>query len=706
MPILAEGQFRHASYYLEVLRKTGILYMQGGEALEQSLALFDQERSNIESGQSWAENNLQADHRAAGLCKDFPAVAAELLDLRQHPRDSIRWLEAGITAARLLGDRSAEAKHLDNLASAYARSGRPDTAIVYSSRALDLFQEINDRQGEHLALTNLGQFYRLSGEIPRALEFTIQALILAQELDDDRGTGVGLSNLGQTYYVSGDFPRAIKLYKHSLELARGTNNLRGESISLNNLGRAYGETGEPTLAIECYEQALAIVRRMGDLRGESTALNNLAQTYHKAGEMERALEFYDKALLIVQGIGDRTAEAELLKSIGDLYIDIDEIPQALKFHHVRLQIIRETNHRAVEEKQDRSSTSNSHVTTSRAGGVCESQPVDAPPRIITWLHLSDIHFKIGASYDENIVLEPLLEDIAERIREDDLQPDFIALTGDLAHSGKPAEYAIAANFLDKLIRTTALSKSRLFVVPGNHDIDQSLVGAKSVFNESIKDSLIVNNVLADADLRKIFMSRFKGYRDFVNDYFDGQLTFDDDNYFYVRMLDLAERRVAILGLNSAWLAESKEDERRKLVIGERQVREALALAKEQKAELKIALMHHPAGWIREFDQSASIDLLNVMCDFILHGHLHKAATAQLRNPDTNIAVIAGGACYETRKYPNSYNFVRIDLTARKGKIYFRGYSDAPPGFWTDDTKLYKNTRHGIYEFDLPGRPLR
>lgn len=701
MPILAEGAFRHASYYLDVLRKTGKLYMQGGEALGRGLALFDQERSNIESGQSWAENNLQADRRAAELCKDFPAVAVELLDLRQHPLDSIRWLEVGITAAKLLGDRSVEAKHLDNLASAYAGSGRPDMAVFYSSQALDIFREINDRQGELLALTNLGQSYRLSGEIPRASEFTIHALILAQDMGDHRGTGVGLSNLGQTYHVSGDFPRAIKLYEHSLELARRTNNLRAESVSLTNLGIAYGEMGETSRAFECYEQAILIARKLRDDRGESLALSRMARTYHQLGEMERAREVYDKALLFAIAIGDRRAEAELSKSIGNLYIDMGDIQQAVRFHHKHFQITREINHRPAGEHEP-ASAPQSQGKTSPENENQRSQPLDATPRVITWLHLSDIHFKEGTTYDSNIVLGPLLEDISERIREDNLQPDFIALTGDLAYSGKPAEYAIAGKFLDKLIRTTALSKSRLFVVPGNHDIDQSLVGAKSFLNESLKDSLIVNNVLADADLRKIFMSRFRGYREFVNDYFDGQISFDDDNYFYVRTFDLDGRRVAILGLNSAWLAESKEDERRKLVIGERQVREALELAKEQKAELKIALMHHPAGWIREFDQSASIDLLNVMCDFILHGHLHKATTAQLRGPDSNIMVIAGGACYaNTREYPNSYNFVRIDLTAKKGKIYFRGYSNTPPGFWTEDTKLYKNLRHGVYEFDLP-----
>ncbi len=63
-------------------------------------------------------------------------------------------------------------------------------------------------------------------------------------------------------------------------------------------------------------------------------------------------------------------------------------------------------------------------------------------------------------------------------------------------------------------------------------------------------------------------------------------------------------------------------------------------------------------------------------------------------------VIAGGACYETREHPNSYNFVRLDFTLHKGMIYLRRYNDERGGFWAPDTSLYKNAPSGEYEFPI------
>jgi 3',5'-cyclic AMP phosphodiesterase CpdA len=89
---------------------------------------------------------------------------------------------------------------------------------------------------------------------------------------------------------------------------------------------------------------------------------------------------------------------------------------------------------------------------------------------ITWLHLSDLHFRGNElhTWDENVVLRAFLVDVRERIASDGLRPDFIAVSGDIAFSGAPEEYTLAERFLDELLEVTDLSKTQLFIVPGNH----------------------------------------------------------------------------------------------------------------------------------------------------------------------------------------------------------------------------------------------
>ncbi len=89
------------------------------------------------------------------------------------------------------------------------------------------------------------------------------------------------------------------------------------------------------------------------------------------------------------------------------------------------------------------------------------------------LHLSDTQFLDPSSdagaHDVERVLKRCLQEAG-------LPPDIVVLSGDVAYSGRPAEYAAASKWLRSLMGTfwtTEEEKAldRLFIVPGNHDVD-------------------------------------------------------------------------------------------------------------------------------------------------------------------------------------------------------------------------------------------
>jgi predicted MPP superfamily phosphohydrolase len=332
-----------------------------------------------------------------------------------------------------------------------------------------------------------------------------------------------------------------------------------------------------------------------------------------------------------------------------------------------------------------------------------SEETPSDPQIITWLHLSDLHFKEDASYDENIVLQALLNDIAQRIVNDNLRPDFIVITGDLAYAGKKSEYDLATQFLNDLLSVTDVPRERLFVIPGNHDVDRTLITqGTTILTTGLTSRADVNAVLVDGDQRRTLIARFKEYSHFFNTYFNEYRIFDSDNLFYVAPFEANGRKIAIIGLNSALVSSSNED-RSRLILGERLIRTAIDEARKSTAEILIAILHHPFYWLQEFEQGDSATLLMDNCSFILHGHLHELTAASVETPDSSATVIAGGACYDTREYPNAYNFVQLDLDAKQGSIHMRAYSDKHGGFWAKATLLYKNVPDGVYKFSLPER---
>jgi DNA repair exonuclease SbcCD nuclease subunit len=94
---------------------------------------------------------------------------------------------------------------------------------------------------------------------------------------------------------------------------------------------------------------------------------------------------------------------------------------------------------------------------------------------LTWLHLSDWHQK-GKEFNRDVVRDRLLEDIQERVKRISPQVeqvDFIVFSGDVAHKGKEIEYQEARKQLfNPLLPALDLEQDRLFIVPGNHDLDR------------------------------------------------------------------------------------------------------------------------------------------------------------------------------------------------------------------------------------------
>src|SRR4051794_3636082 len=90
---------------------------------------------------------------------------------------------------------------------------------------------------------------------------------------------------------------------------------------------------------------------------------------------------------------------------------------------------------------------------------------------VAWLHVSDFHFRADDPYDRDVVLRALVRSVREH-RERGRKPDLVFATGDVAFSGKKAEYEAATPFFDDLLRAAGVGKEQLFVIPGNHDVDR------------------------------------------------------------------------------------------------------------------------------------------------------------------------------------------------------------------------------------------
>ncbi len=309
---------------------------------------------------------------------------------------------------------------------------------------------------------------------------------------------------------------------------------------------------------------------------------------------------------------------------------------------------------------------------------------------LTWLHLSDWH-QGEKDFDRQIVLDALIDDIKNRVAIDsNLEHiDFIVFSGDVAFSGKSEEYIIAKEQLfEPLLRECKIDPEGLFIVPGNHDLDRTQFDRlpQSLANplESVDEA---KKWLSDIERRPDALKIFKNFADFVSQYTKQE----NSNYSNIRSLTVGGKRIALLGINSAWMCARRKnskneiDDKGVVVIGEPQIYESLRDISE--FDIKIAVLHHPFEWLAEFESSQIKRRLISGCNFILRGHQHEPHVELIRSSYGDCIIIPAGASFNHRSYANAYNFVHLDLESGEGIIFLRCWNGRDK--WREDIDSYQ-----------------
>ena len=320
---------------------------------------------------------------------------------------------------------------------------------------------------------------------------------------------------------------------------------------------------------------------------------------------------------------------------------------------------------------------------------------------ISWLHLSDLHLGRDV-YNEKIVLEKLLADIKTQIEINNIELNLVFITGDLTFSGQKEEFDHVQEFIGELLIVTKLNKDDVVVVPGNHDVNHNQVlsiarNSKKLLNN--RDA--ISEIIGNETERDIYTQGLKNYYEFIENNFSWAKVGKKNALSYTINKKLNGTSVSILSLNTAWLAYGNENEKGKIVLGERQVREAFD--EIDNAQIIVALMHHPFEWLEWFDSNDVKKMLERRADFILNGHEHRLDVIGKGSIFGKAFKISAGSTYEMRNHVNSYNIVDSDISNGVATCFFRRFVDQDGGFWSEDNTLDNSVSNGKIRIKLSER---
>ncbi|MGD9162405.1 MAG: SUMF1/EgtB/PvdO family nonheme iron enzyme [Desulfobacteraceae bacterium] len=284
------------------------------------------------------------------------------------------------------------------------------------------------------------------------------------------------------------------------------------------------------------------------------------------------------------------------------------------------------------------------------------------------LHLSDLHISTDSNFDRSLVLDPLIDRV-KKDRKDGIKPELVIVTGDIAFKGIKEEYDEAKIFFADLLEAMKLPEERLFIVPGNHDVNREKYRkSDNLTYNSMKD---LNDELENIEYRADLLKGMTDYFDFIKSTYPHIKPLHKNLIPFVTSCKaVCGKQIGIVGLNSAWMCRKSPDER-EISIGEYQIVNAMKELKG-KNDLVICAFHHPINWLWPEDKSRSRKYLNEKV--ILCGHLHDAEGCLLYDLDGKLHTFQAGGAYLNKKgWPERYHYITLNFDEKFIRLDLRRY---------------------------------
>lgn len=332
---------------------------------------------------------------------------------------------------------------------------------------------------------------------------------------------------------------------------------------------------------------------------------------------------------------------------------------------------------------------------------------------VRWLHLSDVHECSKDGYHRTAMYDAIVHEVRTAER----KADFVFFTGDLAFSGTAPEYELLKSRLLVPLREALPAECKFFFVPGNHDADRNQVTKPRLWVRDEGERTRFQKVDSDGQRMRLgaLLPRFQAYRDLEKEFADwGEDWLASENGSICKVLKIAGRKIAIIGINTAWLAQDNDDWGQ-LTAGATMVEAALKEARQATPDLILVLGHHPIPSMmgeRPWSDGQRIQQRLEQANAIyLHGHLHQAGKQRSGDPLKSALTVQAPSGFQAPDSPiwrNGLLWGEADLDTGQLIITPRRWNDGHEEYVFDSDAAESRFRvagRDSFAFPLPGREI-
>lgn len=303
-----------------------------------------------------------------------------------EPQEGRKNLEAGLKHAIAGRDGAMTVRALRGLALADRKAGKPEMALSYYERALDVAGQRSDSSMMGVVIGEIGHIHHLAGRYAVALD----AYQRSQRLLDRHGpvatacgqlidTGVLLHNTGrldsaEEHYARGlrlawtlkdsamisnllhaigvqfarrsDNREALKYFRSSLALRERLPNKARIAQALGTIGSAYMELGELDSALFFQQRSYECYKQLGSPPQSAFALANIAKILNLRGRVDTAITLYERCRDMFEAAGDRTNYLAILGNLAAAQSDQGGYAKAIETNRHILGMMEKSGNRS------------------------------------------------------------------------------------------------------------------------------------------------------------------------------------------------------------------------------------------------------------------------------------------------------------------------------------------------------------------------
>ena len=280
------------------------------------------------------------------------------------------------------------------------------------------------------------------------------------------------------------------------------------------------------------------------------------------------------------------------------------------------------------------------------------------PKLVI-LHLSDMHFVENESYtQENIrnIVNALHNSILN------IPNLLIIVSGDLAHSGKKAQYSEFGSFLDDICnsirqRYPQVTHIEFVAVPGNHDMDYDLGSYNKDNLEDIEKNDKYEELLANEFIKQAEYLSFAKKRGIIE---------EEESLINTKCIEFDGFLIQINLINTAVYSIKCKGDEGYHYISQKAIDSLEAI---DKVDYIFSVMHHPHYWFNWNCKHQLSQVLIEKSDIVFLGHEHFSGTKSIEQDGQSTKLQEGGILSNRGNWNNSSFYIGvIELDTRNYQL--------------------------------------